>query len=505
MNLGSLEKVDRFLRKVDRWLPREADEPPEIDHRFDSEWEKCAADAVYFITNYCMIYDAVANNWVPFTLWPSQREVVEKLTKDRLVAILKARQIGITWTVLAYALWLMVFKPAAEIGVFSRRETEAIYLISRERIRGIYIRLPDWMKERSPQISQGRVGYQVKVWRLKNGSVIRAFPTSAGDSYTFTLVIADEFDLAPDQNNLMRATKPTIDNGGQMVLLSRVDKRKPLTEFKRIYEAARKGLNAWTAIFLSWKAHPKRDAKWYEAVKADIVARTGVLDDLYEQYPASDAEALQGRTLDKRIPPQFLAQCFAELAPWPDEFLPAGAPAVPNLEIYALPVVGRSYILTADPAEGNPNSDPSAATVIDSLTREEMATIEGRWEVTTFAAYCDSLGQWYNNADVLPERNNHGHALIAWMVDHSNLTILSGLDEKLGWQTNSQSKARMYSELVAALRDREAILHSFATFTQLSSVEGATLSAPDGEHDDRAVAFALAIVAGEAQARNWLI
>jgi hypothetical protein len=35
----------------------------------------------------------------------------------------------------------------------------------------------------------------------------------------------------------------------------------------------------------------------------------------------------------------------------------------------------------------------------------------------------------------------------------------------------------------------------FGTLTQLQSVEGATLKAPAGQHDDRATAFALACVA----------
>ncbi len=42
-------------------------------------------------------------------------------------------------------------------------------------------------------------------------------------------------------------------------------------------------------------------------------------------------------------------------------------------------------------------------------------------------------------------------------------------------------------------RERRAVLHSFATFAQLASIEGATLRTPEGEWDDRAIAHALAL------------
>ena len=43
--------------------------------------------------------------------------------------------------------------------------------------------------------------------------------------------------------------------------------------------------------------------------------------------------------------------------------------------------------------------------------------------------------------------------------------------------------------------NRETVLHSLATFAQLASIEGSTLRAPEGELDDRAVAYALGCTA----------
>ncbi len=54
----------------------------------------------------------------------------------------------------------------------------------------MYAKLPAWMRSAVVQDNDHE-------WQLSNGSVARAFPTSAGDSYTATLAIVDEADLVP--------------------------------------------------------------------------------------------------------------------------------------------------------------------------------------------------------------------------------------------------------------------------------------------------------------------
>jgi len=113
----------------------------------------------------------------------------------------------------------------------------------------------------------------------------------------------------------MRAVKPTIDGGGRMLLISRADKSKPESAFKRIYRAARERANDSRPVFLPWHGRPDRTADWYESQKRDILARTGALDDLAEQYPATDAEALAPRSRDKRLPAEWLQKCYRQAEP----------------------------------------------------------------------------------------------------------------------------------------------------------------------------------------------
>jgi hypothetical protein len=442
-----------------------------------------AEDPGYFLDRYVFIYDATLADWLPFRLWKAQLQTLDTIRDNRLVVILKARQLGLTWLVLGYALWQMLFHPVATVLLFSRRDDEAVDLL-KTRLRGMYERLPDWLKVRSFTVDNDHE------WELSNGSRVLAFPTTAGDSYTATLAIVDEADLVPDLDQLMRAVKPTIDGGGRMVLLSRADKTKPLSPFKRIYEGARQGQNEWAPVFLPWYARPDRDAAWYEAQRRDVLARTGATDDLAEQYPATDIEALAPRTLDKRLPLEWLSKCYHPREP----ITPPKMPAIPGLTIYAAPIPGHRYVVSADPAEGNPSSESSALEVLDVRTGEEVATLAGRLEPSTFASIIDRVGLWYTAAPVMVERNNHGHAVLLWLRDHSRLVRLAGKDGRAGWLENSQGKAMLYDHAAEALRDGRAVIHNRATFVQLASIEGSTLSAPEGMPDDRATAYALGLV-----------
>ncbi|GIV82075.1 MAG: hypothetical protein KatS3mg051_1429 [Anaerolineae bacterium] len=449
------------------------------------EWLACSESPLYFTHRYLHLYDAQVGEWIPFRLWPAQARVLKTFHTARLVIVLKARQIGMTWLALAYALWLMLFHPAATVLLFSRRDDEAVDLLD-FRLKGLYVRLPAWLRARAV------VADNAHEFALSNGSRAMAFPTTAGDSYTASLVIADEFDLVQDQDRLMAAVKPTIDNGGQMILLSRPDKSRPQTRFKQIYRAAKEGLNDWRSVFLPWSAHPGRDAAWYARMRADIESATGALDELHEQYPATDAEALAPRTLDKRIAAQWLEQCFVPLAPL--DPLPKGAPSIPGLRLYCEPRAGLTYVGGVDPAEGNPTSDDSALTVRCRETGEEVASLSGKFQPATLAAYADAIGRYFNDAALMVERNNHGHAVLLWLRDNSRLRRLWGFDGREGWHSTVRGKALLYDAAADFYRNREGVLHTFQTFTQLASIEGSTLRAPDGEKDDLADSDALSIV-----------
>jgi hypothetical protein len=450
------------------------------------EWCTCAESPAYFVGTYCRIYDPQVKGWVPFTLWPAQVRTLRSIHQNQLSIILKSRQLGISWLAMAYALYLMIFQPVATISIFSRREEEAVYMLGTDRMRGMYKRLPGWMKVRDVVTDND------KRWELSTGSVARAFPTTSGDGYVNTLAIADEFDLVEDQDRLMNAVKPTISAGGKMILLSRPDKARPQTFFKQTYRAAIEHENNWSPIFLPWNARPDRTQAWYEGEVADSLSSTGSLDSVYEQYPATEEEALSPLSLNKRIAEAWLKQCYERLGPLE---LPFEAPPIPELKLFRLPVYGHNYVIGADPAQGNPTSDDSSATVLDRVTGEEVASIAGKFQPAVFASHISLISAYFYNAAAMVERNNHGHAVIMWLADHAGeVPLLAGHDNQPGWHSTSVGKALLYNTAADAFRERDTRLHNQATYLQLASIEGATLRAPEGEMDDLADGYALALV-----------
>jgi hypothetical protein len=456
------------------------------------EYSLCKDDMAYFIGNYVHILNATDETWLPFDLWPAQRATLTQMHESRQLIILKARQLGLTWLCLAYALWRMIFYPIATIGIFSRREEDAKELLDK-RLKGMYERLPAWMKAASV-IDNNKTN-----WQLSTGSSAMAFATNGGRQYTFSLVMVDEADFQPDLPGLLTAVKPTIDAGGRMWLISSVNKDLPESRFKKIYRTAKTGSEQWRHIFLSWQSRPGRTPNWYEQQKIECMATTGALDDLHQEYPATDTEALAPRSLDKRISPMWIEACYEEMEPLDI----SDAPAIVGLEVYAPPQPTRQYVIGCDPAEGNPNSDDSALTVLDFATGEECAVLAGKFEPSTFGSHIAAMSAYYNHAPAMIERNNHGHAVLQWVGEHARrVRLLQGHDDKPGWMSSKLGKALLYTECADHFRlnaiDGTKILHSFGSYHQLASIEGNSLRAPDGMHDDRADSYALAQV-GRAQ------
>jgi hypothetical protein len=446
------------------------------------EWLKCYADVRYFTLRYGWLYNATEQAWLPFKLWPAQSNTLLRMANERMLVMLKARQLGISWLCLAYALWLLIYHAPATVLLFSLREAEAVELL--ERLRGMYERLPRWMQAR-------RVTRQSRtVWLLSNGSRALAFSTKSGRSYTGTLALVDEADFVPDLGSFLNGVKPTIDAGGKLFLVSTSDKKRPVSTFKNLFRAALQGVGDYRALFLPWQSRPGRDILWHERTKAEMFAQRGTHDDFYAEYPATVEEALAPEQLDRRIPFEWLKGVIEELPA-----ISSHALAIPGLTMYVPVQPNRHYVIGVDPAEGNPNSDDSVATVLDATEWAEVANLVGKFEPTVFAHFINQLGTAYNRADALVERNNHGHSVIRALQEKGETRLLNGYDGRAGWLSNIKGKPLLYDALAEAVREGVCKVRSSETASQLASIEASTLRAPEGLHDDRADSFALAIAA----------
>jgi hypothetical protein len=163
------------------------------------------------------------------------------------------------------------------------------------------------------------------------------------------------------------------------------------------------------------------------------------------------------------------------------------------------PRAGGLYVIGADPAEGNPQSDESAAVILDAVTGDQVAVWAGRIEPATFAAGLQRLGEWIATCGgacgILVERNNHGHAVLLALREVGSGRVLRGLDGQPGWLTTAKGKALCVDAGADLLRDGNPRVRDAETLRQLTALSGSSLSAPAGDRDDRAMAWCLAAAA----------
>lgn len=446
----------------------------------------------YFTDTYVHIENAIQKGWIPFKLWAFQFEILDTFKKHSRVVVLKARQLGLTWLALAYALYLMVMRPSATVLVFSRRDNEAQDLI--RRLKGMYKRLPYWLKADSVTIDNS------KDFMLSNGSRCLAFPRVGGDSYTANLVIIDEADLNIYLETLLASVEPTMADGGQIIMISRANKDLPSSLFKRIYIAARDGLNEWASLFYAWFARPDRDIAWYLRIKENALTTTGSLDIVKEQHPESDSEALAARQQGKAFPLEWLNRVFVPRTPldseWLYEYYPTAPLYIKDCVVYEAPILGKEYVIGADTAQGKETGDYASFHVIrlDTMTEVLRHTEKIRPEVQ--GEIIEYIGTFYNNAAVLPERNADGSALILYLqrIGMGSLPLLYGHDGKYGWLNSPKGKAMLFTQFGNMLRHGDFSFSSQSTFDQIASLEQSTKAAPEGFHDDESMSLMLAVV-----------
>jgi hypothetical protein len=215
---------------------------------------------------------------LPFDLWPAQLQVLETFQRERLIIILKARQLGISWLVCLYVLWLCLFHSGKTVIVFSKGQDEADEMIT--RIRFLFTNL-QW-----PHLATLTIDNASELgW--SNGSRVESFAATktAGRSLTASLLILDEFAFMLWGSKLYGSAKPTINDGGSMIILSTAD--APGSTFYQHWQQAKKQISGFVHIFLPWSARPDRDSKWRDQLLSQSTDPAEVI----REYPENDDEA----------------------------------------------------------------------------------------------------------------------------------------------------------------------------------------------------------------------
>jgi len=219
-------------------------------------WRKYASDPAAFFAD-CVEVPAGeilggTKGRVKFELFDYQLETLQTLRDNRYIVVLKARQLGLTTLMMAYAFWMLMFRPGSNIVLVSRSQTAADKAL--EIIDFMWSFMPDWARERGPELENNAAKHHS--YRFKDGMTSRitsyAATRTVAAGETASLVIWDEAALAEYQDDALRTLLPTTDAGGSMVVFSTA--RGGHNAFARLYRDAERGENEFVPVFHPWHA-----------------------------------------------------------------------------------------------------------------------------------------------------------------------------------------------------------------------------------------------------------
>lgn len=450
------------------------------------ERRRCLVDPVYFIHTYCVLQADTGAGLVPFRLFDYQADLLTTFQTHRQVIVLKARQLGVTELVAAYAVW-KALSPYQTIVAISQGKDEASEIVRKARL--CWEHLPPWLR---PAI--GNPGKTASL-EFAHGSRILPKPATqrAGRSFAAQLLILDEWAQQVFAEEIYAAAAPAASAGvNQLIGISTANGVDNLFHRQWLLATEGRGMHP---VFLPWHSRPGRDAAWY-----DRTTETYTPAKKAQEFPSTPDEAFVGSgrpVFDQAALSGISAGC---LAPGSTTVLGAG-----TLRIWEQPMPNRRYVVGADTAEGLAHGDYSAAVVMDYADGTEVAELHGHWPPEVYAAHLAALATRYNRALLGVERNNHGHAVLLALTALEHYTHLyrhveydrvrkTASQGPIGWQTSSKSKPIMIDGLATAIREgrpfrNRAFVAEARTYAVL---ENGDMGAQGALFDDRVVAYGIA-------------
>jgi len=407
---------------------------------------------------------------IPMEVWPHIREVCEVLEKERLLVWLKARQIGASWLLAAYALWMALFHTGARVAMLSQGEMEAIDFLKKAKF--IHDQLPQRMRRHAAPSTQTEFGFP------EMNSTVVALPSTekAGRSSTNSVVILDEADYHPYIEANYNAIKPTLDDtGGQLILVSTANYKQMDSLFKATFLNA--PANGFQRLFFPWNVRPGRTQTWYECKRLEY--RDPFM--FAKEYPDSAEEAL--------APPSTLAMFNIEVLKQMREDCKAPIITSGPVHVYQKYMAGKKYIAATDTSHGV-GGDDAVTAVMDVTTGYVVADIQSplippeelaELSVALLAQYHDPL--W------AIEDNDWGGVTLKKAKELGYKHLYHRAEGKPGWHTNDRTRYVLWNELCEALNSRlitipnKAGLDQFFTVIRNPKKEG-RIEAQQGCHDD---------------------
>ena len=433
---------------------------------------------------------------IPFDPLPMQTKIFDAVEAGHnRILVIKARQVAAT-TACKFVLHQM----------WTATETESMFALVSLRAESATALLDDnrrWLRH-PPDLLRRELDTRAK-GELKladTGASLKAFTSRSQTglrSFSPAAALLSEFAFAPDQEELLAQALAAVGDG---LLMVESTANNPGDTFSRLIAGAPE--NGWHVLTHWWHEHPA----YCDTVGDDFEVRDDERDQV-ERYGLTLGQvawrrryrATLGEYKFKREYPATLDDCFLNReGGWFDDELLQGLHVIDHTvvgerggrEIEA-PHPSDRYVIGVD-VGGGVGGDYSALCVVSVATRQPVyARRDNRATPAQWAHVVIQVASRYNQALVLAESNNHGHALL---LELNNCGYRQQWRSPQGkpWTTTLQSKLEAFDTLREAMQQIQVM--DRATWMELRALTvpagKVAPEAPQGSHDDAAVAIALA-------------
>lgn len=448
------------------------------------EYAKCAGDPIYFAKKYIKIVH-VDRGLIPFNMYGYQEEIATKITNNRRVAVLTARQSGKTTLAVAIILHYILFNEYKTAAILANKGDSAREVLA--RIKLAYEALPKWLQQGILEWNKGSI-------ELENGCKVLAGTTSSsairGKSIAFLYL--DEVAFIEGYDEFFASVYPTVSSGEETKLLM-TSTPNGLNHFYKTCKGAKEGTNGYEYVEVMWYDVPGRDEKWKQETLAALDYDMEKFMQEYEcQFLGSSGTLISGEKLKTLVAQKVIA-------------------SAEGLKQYALPVPGNSYALIADVSRGK-GLDYSTFSVVDvtKMPYQQVCVFRDNFiGPADFASVIHRVGKIYNEAHTLIEINDIGgqvadilfldfgyeSILFTENGGRSSKRISGGFGKNVdrGIRTTKTVKSIGCSILKMLIEQSQLIINDFDTIQELArfSKKGTSYEAESGAHDDMVMTLVL--------------
>jgi hypothetical protein len=516
----------------------------------------------------CLVIITKQGKKAPFVLNTSQKIVLAEIRKliaagipPRLI-ILKSRQVGISTLVEAILTWRCITRSNISSLVLAHtlKSSKSLFRMSRNYHRFF-----------SGQLKQATRIQNVHEIEYDSGSRLQVEVQGEARSYTAQLVHLSEFAFFLQAVVTLTAVMQTVPMDTSSLVVIESTANGVAGQGKKFHDMWVRAVGladddtvaddekGWTPIFIPWFRHEEYVIQLRHGEK---FTRTSAEEKLCADHPEITNEKLKWRrwciTTNLDGDEELFAQEYP--ATWQEAFALTGRPAfdaeaviyytnelarvraekllparseidsdpplagpvviVPHdrgrLRIFSEPESRHTYIVGADPSEGDPGSDPSPLAVLDDQTMNVAATWYGKAPPDVLACYAIDLARYYNDALIINEANNHGILFHETVIQFgypnlyyrkvSDESVAGEVSEKPGFMSTRRTREHLFNTLRKYVRMKMGRIWCPHMIQQIQTAvyQDDKIQAGVGMEKDLLVAFGLTLMAHRGSMNNPL-